>query len=295
MKINRLRNSSLSQAVSMGLIHMNNPFGQPGGGGSPIQFAGAPQLTQAPVQQAPAITPPATPGGTPQTTPPLATSGVVPGMPVEGMTPNPADATNGMGNTADAVGGLTPLDEYSKLYDNKPIDKGAAPAPDVLAAPITDYQAAAGKLDFTKGLDPEVATKALAGDVESLMSLINGAARNAFAQSSYSASRVTKSALDTRMDSMKASLPEMLRKQQANSGIVDGNAALKHPAAQPLVQAVQARLAEQYPEATAQELQAHTVKYMQNISGLFNAPAPDDGQLPDGTSAEDDAWDTYFN
>ena len=284
MKINGLSKHNLSHAVSMGLIHMNTPFSGGGATGG-VSFGGAPQLTQAPAAAAQA--PP-----TPQTPAP-ASSGIVPGMVVEGATPNPADLNNGMGNTAPATGGQTPLDEYAKLYDNKPTDKGAATPPDVLAAPMTDYQTAAGKLDFTSGLDPEVAKAALGGDVESLMTLINGAARNAFAQSSYSSSQVTKAALNTRMDSMKAGLPEMLRKQQANSGIVDNNAALKHPAVQPLVQAVQSQLAQQYPEATPQELEAHTVKYMQGMSSLF-AQAPEDTQLPEGATA-DEGWDDYFN
>lgn len=283
MKLRNRLGGSLPLSLS---LNMNNPFGGAGGGGAGVGFAGAPQLTapSAPTQAAP----------TPQSPAPAA-SGIVPGMSVDGVAPNPADQNNGMGNTAPATGGQTPLDEYSKMYDTKPVgDENKSTPPDVLAASISDYAAAAGKLDFTRGIDPELSTKALAGDPVALMEMMNGVARNAFAQSSYSAGQVTKSALESRLNEVRGSIPEMVRMQQAKAGMLDANSALKHPAAQPLVQAVQAKIAQQFPEATPAEIQNHTLTYLREVGGLFNpASAGNPEQLADGDNATD-GWDSFF-
>ena len=265
---------------------MNSPFMGAGGGGA--SFAGAPQLSAvapAPVAQTPVS--PAPPASVP--------SGIVPGAPADGVTPNPADATNAFSNTAAATEGQTPLDEYSKIYDNKETPQGQQ-VPDVLAATIGEFNTAAGKLDFTRGIDPALAEKALGGDPESLLLMMNNVARNAFAQSSYSSSQITKNALDTRMEGVTKSLPEMLRKQQANAGLIDNNSNLSHPAVQPIVHAVQAQIAKQFPEATAAELQAHTMKYMQSVGTLFNPSTEaggNTGQLPEGDTGE--GWTDFFS
>lgn len=279
--------AAMSGGVSL-TLNANNPFMPAPNGGVPMGGMGQPQTQVPPVAPVPTAPQPA-----PQVTQPQ--SGIVPGMPAQTAPVNPADGNNGLQNTAPATEGGSPLDPYKDLYNNKNSGKekgNGDPQQDILDATLEDYQSTAGKLNFTQNLDSELVGKALGGDQEAFLNVINAATQNAYAQAAYAGSQVTRTALDGRINTLKDGIPEQIRTASANAGLLEGNSQLQHPAVQPLVTALQAQFAKQYPEATPADLQKHTITYLQNI-GMSVNPDTSQQQAQSDSPAEE-SWGDFF-
>lgn len=163
-----------------------------------------------------------------------------------------------------------PLEAYAKLFDN--VAPAGGQSFQTLNADPAKIRDVAKTIDFTAGVSPELITKALAGDVKSMLTAMNQVAQTAFANSTQASSVLVDRQSSAAVDHVRSGLSGEFKKFQLRSDLQAENPAFSNPAIQPLVDVVQAQLASQYPQATVAELKSHAVKY---LSGAFAAMNPE--------------------
>ncbi len=137
---------------------------------------------------------------------------------------------------------------------------------------------AAQKIDFTRGIDPTVLAKAVAGDSAALLQVINSAARQAFTIGTQASTQLVDKHVSAVREHMQSELPSHLRSLQATDGLLTDNPKFAHPAVQPLIQAISHQLQSQFPTATSTELQNYAVKYLQETFSIIGDTKSSNGE-----------------
>lgn len=252
---------------------LNASFSNIFGEGAPSFFGGgqkSQQSSQQPPQQQQQQQPPQ------QSTTP---SQVVPGQTVNGL-PEGANQPE----AALEKGGASPLDKYAKMFQNDNANKGgdttdpnspaakaaAQQSRSVFDAGLEDFQKITQNQNYVPEFDDELMSSALRGDKQSLSKLLNQVAQNAVASSVFMASRVSQQGFNQNLDKFKGELPAMQRSQQLDSLFTGKDNVLSNPAVQPLVKSATKMFAEQYPQASPDEIKAYVQEYMKDVAGVFN-------------------------
>jgi len=224
-----------------------------------------PAPAASPVSPTPAAATPAQPGNLPAAAPASTPegNGVVPAgaIPAEGAMPE---------GTPDS-----PLDAYKSLWDTPPTDPNTPPATPAALDP-TKLAEIVNKADFSQNITPEMRSAIEAGGegaTAALMQALNGTAQQVMIQSTLASNKMIEQQVAAAVAKTQASLPEMVRTQTLNTNIIESNPVLSNPAIAPIVQAVQAQVALQNPNATPAEL-ASLVQNTVTVMGEAMAPAP---------------------
>lgn len=212
---------------------------------------------------------------------------------------NPANPAPGTGDVPASIPDAnkkqeSPLDAFSKLWENDP---AAAPKPDeFFNVDPKKLQEAAGQLDFKKIITPDQ-LKAIGEGGEAAVAAfadaINNVSRATYAQSAFAATKITEQALARAEKKFADQLPSMVKKLNLSESLTQENPALSHPAAAPLLQAIQSQLAVKYPNASTAELQEHAKTYLTAFADAAN-PASKQSQSTDTSKVTED-WDKFFN
>lgn len=164
---------------------------------------------------------------------------------------------------------MNPLDGFANLFkpqlgeDKKPIvaqqvDWNSPYLPTVKAE---DLAAAAKGLDFTKGLDPELATKALAGDLPSLMSLLNHVGQQAFIANTQVANTMVEQGARASATRVNGALDSQVR----NIAIKEQNPtneALLHENVKPVFDGLKMMIASNNPKMSPAEVAKQAEAYL---------------------------------
>jgi hypothetical protein len=216
-------------------------------------------------------------------------------MPAEAEQRPPANATNP--NSATPQGG-SPLDKFSPQSNNTPNETAspqnapqATPAPAPASAPnifdntLESYQAHMAKQQNVAGtIDPELATKALSGDMDALGQMLNGVAQNAVAMSMHGSGRIAQQGMNANMDNFRTEMPTMITDHQV-SNVFQNDATMNHPALKPMVDGAMSMFRNQFPEASPQELQTKVQEYLHATSKVLLEQAG--GQVTDPSKSTD--------
>lgn len=166
-----------------------------------------------------------------------------------------------------ATGTASPLENYKALWEAPSTTVSMQDLVPTIIADPAQMQAAAAKMDFSKAMNPELVTKALAGDAASFMAVINSVAQAGFAQAATTSVNITKAALVEQAKSFETKYaPNMLRNASIQDAVTSGVALAADPAAAPIVDAVRRQLSNMFPNATATEIADHTNRYMQEFA-----------------------------
>lgn len=244
----------------------NNIFG----GNAPDYFGGG----KAPAQQQQQQQSPPQQSTTP--------SQAVPGQMVNGL----PDGDN-QPSSALAKEGASPLDKYAKMFENKDSGKGGDPtdpsspaarqqaqqAKTVFEAGLEDFQKITQQQNYVPEFDDELMGSALRGDKQSLSKLLNQVAQNAVASSVFMASRVSQKGFDQNLERFKGEMPAMQRTQQLDNLFTGKDSVMANPAVQPLVKSATKMFAEQYPQASPDEIKSYVQEYMKDVAGVFTQQA----------------------
>lgn len=241
-------------------------------------------------KQAPAPAP--APAGTPAPAPaPAGPAGPAAG---QSAPANPGATPAGVAATPDGgKHGLDQpmtLDSFKDLFAPKQADPNAKTAPtlgDPLLGPIdpAKFQETVKTANFTSGLDPAMAQKALSGDTQALMDLINGAAQNAFMASATMSHNLSETAARTAALRLDSGLDGRIR----NNAIRSHNPThpvLQHEAVAPVLGAIKAQIANQNPQLSAAEVAQRAEQYFVNVAEAITAPAKTDAAT---AAAKEDA------
>lgn len=200
--------------------------------------------------------PPAVPAGTPQ-----------PGAQLPTQVAPPPVAPPPVAPPAPAVE-ISPLDQFKDLWEtptaSNQIDT-TMPGNIFQGATQDKMLTAARSVDFAKTIPPEMLAKVTAGGPDAaaaLVAILNDVSQRAYAQSSFAATQIAETALKRYNEGLDSRLPTKIRSHQTAQTIRESNPALQHPAAAPILEAMQSQLAVKYPTATVSELNQMATQYL---------------------------------
>jgi hypothetical protein len=200
--------------------------------------------------------------------------------------PNPAVDTNGKAVGTDQTP-INPLDAYKTMYENA--NKGsdiAAPSFKLDPKVLGDVSKS---MDFTKGIDPALMEKALAGDAKSLLAVINASGQAAYSASLEHATTLTETHLGQRAD-YESKLLNKGVKTQLTSDALSSAPNYDHP----VVKAELNRVADMYskanPDATPQQVAKAAQKHLQDLSAALSPAKAADAEASEGMD-----WSKYLD
>lgn len=179
-----------------------------------------------------------------------------------------------------------PLDEFSKLWEPPAAPKeGQKPDMTKFSRPKLDpakFNEGVSKMSFTRGLDPALVTKALSGDAEAFMTVLEGVGREAFSNSFQAAERYQGQLLDNYDRTVSARIPKEIGRQETRQLLVQSNKGLEHPSVLPLISQVQKQFEGLYPDASPAELKEAATRYLKEVATLITTSQSesDNGNTP---------------
>lgn len=162
-----------------------------------------------------------------------------------------------------------PLDSYAKMFENatKQSDN-VAPAFSLDPSVLADVSS---KMDFTKGINPELVKKAQEGDANSMMQLIQEVGRNSYRASLEHATKLTETHLGQRSDFESKRVQQGV-KQQLTSDALSSNANYNHPVIKNELNRIARDFASspEYADASPQQIASAAKKYLDDIHNAMN-------------------------
>ena len=192
--------------------------------------------------------------------PPAVPQGTTPQQqPTQATAPQPPQDTN-------------PLDNFKDIWTAQP---PAAESADPFAAPVISmdqqkFQQGLGQMSFTRGLAPEQVQKALSGDMESFMSILDHVGRQSFASAAQLQTATAEKAFSEHSQRVKNYIPNAFKSQQVQQAPVE-NDALNHPAMQPILQAARVQIMRTNPNLSPTEVARRAEEYIMAGYDAVNA------------------------
>lgn len=181
-----------------------------------------------------------------------------------------SDGTTPVAIPAAGVGDKSPLENYAKIWE-APQNTGATQG--TLASTMTvdpeKMMAAARTMDFTKGMDTELLTKAAGpgGDPTALAQLINQASQNAYAQGATASVKIAKQISEDQAKAFTSTYaPAMLRNNEIATTVNKAIPLSQDPAAAPIVNALRVQLSNNFPTASAEDIAGHVEMYLEDFA-----------------------------
>lgn len=170
-----------------------------------------------------------------------------------------------------------PFDAYQKMFDNA-AKTSTVEAPSFSLDPkvVADV---ASKMDFTKGLSPELVQKATSGDAAAMMQLIQEVGRNSYRASLEHATKLTDTHLGQRSEFESKRVKEGVRNQLTSDALSQGsesNANLNHPVVKAELNRIARTFAAspEYQDASPQEIARAARQYMTDLHNALNPADP---------------------
>jgi hypothetical protein len=161
----------------------------------------------------------------------------------------------------------SPLDQFKSLWEPNatPQVDGTLPANMFAGADPAKMLEAARKVDFSKSIPPDVLAKITAGGPDAAAAFaaaLNDVSQRAYAQSSFASTKIVEAALAKFQEGLDSRLPGQIKRHAVSDSIRESNPALMHPAAAPIMEAMQSQLAVKYPNATVSEIKDMATQYL---------------------------------
>ena len=195
--------------------------------------------------------------------------------------------------TAGAVDN-NPLDTFKDLWTPPTADNKQPAVADMFNINPQQLMEAASKVDFARMI-PQESLQAIAaggeGAAKAFSAALNSVAQSVYAQSAAANTQILKEALSKQQQEFQAQLPTLIKTQTLSNSMKESNPALSHPAAAPLVQAIQQTLQAKHPNATSAELQQMAQQYVGVFADAVKGKQPE--QTPEVKPGDVD-WSTYL-
>lgn len=182
----------------------------------------------------------------------------------------PADTANPNDPKKDSE---NPLDAYQKMFENASKNSGIqAPSFAIDPAVLSDVSS---KMDFTKGINPELVQKATAGDANAMIQLIQETGRNAYRASLEHATKLTDTHLGQRSEYESQRLQKGV-KEQLTSDALSSNTNFNHPVVKSELNRIAQGLANspEFADASPQEIAKAAKKYFDDVYSAINPADP---------------------
>lgn len=191
-----------------------------------------------------------------------ATSGATaPNGTVPAGTPAPAAAEN-----------ASPLDQFKDIW--QPAENATEPQPLINVDPKSLAEAAK-KTDFAKMITPEQLQAIGQGGeaaTAAFVQAMNQVAQGVYAQSAFATTKIVEQAVSKAREQFQAEIPAHVKKLNVSESLRNENPAFSHPAASPILGAIEAQLTQKHPNASAAELSNMAKQYLEQFANVVTAP-----------------------
>lgn len=194
-------------------------------------------------------------------------------------------ANNPANNTKQAE---NPLDQFKGMFDNTSTDADKVPS---FVLPSDKVNDVASKMNFTQGINPELMQKAMAGDAQSMMEIINNVGQQAYARSIEHTATLSDNFINQRLAHEGKTLNSKVKEQLTSAELQTKTPGFDNPVVKAQLSSTARELARMYPDATPQEIAQKARDY---ITTLANSINPQATTAPQQESAKDVDWDKYF-
>ena len=237
---------------------------------------------------APAATP-ATPAATPATTPAQPNPGSLPAAPTVASDPN---------NPTAPAPVASPMDQFSELWQPNAVDPNAnQPLINIDPKQLAE---AARKTDFAKIISPELMQRVQGGGEDgsaAMMQMLNQVAQGVYAQSAFATSKLVEQAVSKAREQFNADIPAHVKKLQVSDSLRTENPVFNHPAAAPILGAIESQLTVKYPSASASEITTMAKQYLGGFAQAVSAPeqAAEKAKQDKLSASKDTDWSTFLS
>jgi hypothetical protein len=188
----------------------------------------------------------------------------------------------------------SPLKNFDNLWQPTPVDPNA---PKPVAGPsVEDILKAAGKIDFSKALNPEhleALEKGGEGSGKALIALLNQAAQASYGQGAVTTSKLVADAVKAAREDVASTMPQTIKKQGARENLFKENPGFSNPAVAPIVDAVMAQIADKFPKASQSELESLAKNMLMGTADVLK-PSQESKEADVGQPDPNGYWDAYL-
>lgn len=201
-------------------------------------------------------------------------------------------ATTATTPAAEPAAPVDPLDAFKDLWT--PLKEGEGPEtfdPSKMfnIEPEKFQQSVAG-INFANSVKPEQLARIQAGGEDALkanLEVMNSIAQQAFMQSMLGASKLVEGAMTQANSHLDSRIESRTKQLSVSSSLREANPALSHPAAAPLVTAMEQQFSVKYPQASPAEITKLATDYLANFAHVAaGKPAADPKATNTGTDWE---------
>ena len=214
--------------------------------------------------------------------------------PTNPNTPASSDPQAGQ-QTAQTGAAPEGLDKFNDLW--KPVESPAGDANNTaFNVDPKQLMAAAQKIDFTKVIQPaQLQAIAQGGDaaVQAFAGALNQVAQTVYAQSAHATSKIVEQAINRSQDAMRNEMPQQIKRLNVSESLRADNPALSHPAAAPILGALEQQITQKFPNASSAEISRMATEYLSSFAGAMQKPQAQN-QTQQQNSKETD-WNSYLS
>lgn len=210
----------------------------------------------------------------------------------------PSNNSGGQGNgndpNANPQQNKNTLDIYSSMFDNK---NSSGDTPPTFAIDPKQMDNIVQGLDFTKGIDPAVMTRATQGDANALLEIIHGVGRNSYRAAIEHGGVLTDKFVGAREQYSGKSFSSKVRKELVTNQLASNTPNFQHPVVRQQLTEIAQRFQTQHPDATAKEIGDMSVQYLQDLMDAIRPPENKQQQNSQQNSEErgEEFWNDYFS
>lgn len=189
---------------------------------------------------------------------------------------------------------VAPLAEYADLFNNAPIEGAEVPVgldDPYLVVDKDKVKEFVNSKSFV-GSNPEqlaLVTRALGGDVQAFVEVLEGFGRNLYMDSAINSTHVAERIARTGVSRLHAAIPQQMRSLSSAEKMTELNPLFNNPALKPLADAMKSQFEAKHPTATPLQIAEMTAKYFQDTGVMFN-PAPAATQTKTPTGSDFSGW-----
>lgn len=176
-----------------------------------------------------------------------------------------------------------PLAPFADLWDapKAESDPGNTPNdPNKVAPKSPDFAVAAKKLDFSRLVHPDLATKALGGDTTAFNQILNTIGQAGFAAAGKMTEGMIAKAIKDSRTEIDSSLAGRF-KELAVSNTRSKNPNLQHKAVKPMVEAIKLQISQKFSDASPEEIQTKAEEYVSAMLAAVNSGSASDTDNPE--------------
>lgn len=212
----------------------------------------------------------------------------------------PAQVPDPATQQAATAAASSPLDALKSFWDTpkdaegNPLQHAADPtSTDIFNFDPTKVSESARKLNFTSDLNPELVQKALGGDTQAFMDVINHATQTAFTAATLNTGKLINQSHVTNNQRVKTSLPTAIKRVQLDQTQTT-NPVLQHEAALPLVAALKRAAFERNPNADPSDVTAQVESLLLGLGTAMAEATPAAQQQRTAAKAGETDWSAFL-